>query len=133
MRQAVPLAVVVVALAGCGTSDDEAQVRRAAESFYGAIRDHDGDAACALLGSDTVKELESQESKQCAEAITGLDYRGGEVAAVAVYATNAKVDLSSGESLFLSRQREGWRLSALACESKQGKPRDRPFDCEVEA
>ena len=35
-RQALPLAVVVLALAGCGRSGDRANVRSIAESFYAA-------------------------------------------------------------------------------------------------
>jgi len=52
---------------------------------------------------------------------------------VEVFATNAKVDLSSGESAYLSPEPAGWKLSAIGCKPEEGKPRDRPLDCEVEA
>ena len=35
-RQALPLAVAVLALAGCGRAGDRASVRSVAESFYAA-------------------------------------------------------------------------------------------------
>ena len=47
--------------------------------------------------------------------------------------TNAKADLSGGESAFLSREPDGWRLTAIGCKAETRKPRDRPFDCELEA
>ncbi len=50
-----------------------------------------------------------------------------------VFITNAKVDLSGGESAFLSREDDGWKLSAIACKPEKGKPADRPFECEVES
>jgi hypothetical protein len=43
------------------------------------------------------------------------------------------VDLTSGQSMFLSRTELGWRLSAVGCEPQAGKPADRPYDCELEA
>lgn len=40
---------------------------------------------------------------------------------------------TSGESVFLDKGPDGWKLSAIACKVEDGKPRDRPLDCEVEA
>ncbi|HEU4656155.1 MAG TPA: hypothetical protein VFR97_01455 [Capillimicrobium sp.] len=126
-------AVALAALGGCGTSDDRDQARAVVERFYAAIRADRGDEACAQLSAATVEQLVSQEGKPCPEAVTGLEYEGGAVASTEVYITNAKVDLSSGESAFLSRDADGWRISALACMASGGKPADRPFECEVEA
>ena len=52
---------------------------------------------------------------------------------VHVFVTSAKVDFSTGESVFLDEGPGGWKLSAIACRVTEGKPRDRPLDCEVEA
>jgi len=41
--------------------------------------------------------------------------------------------LSSTESAYLSEEPDGWKLSAVGCLPKEGKPRDRPLDCEVES
>ena len=50
-----------------------------------------------------------------------------------VFITNARVDVSSGESAYLGREPAGWKLSAIGCKPEQGKPRDRPLDCAVQA
>ena len=120
-------------LGGCGTGDDEQQARAVVERFYDAVRHDRADEACAQLSSDTVKELESQTQQSCRGVITRLEYEGGAIVGVHVFATSAKVELRNGESAFLDREPEGWRLSAVGCKPEKGKPRDRPFDCEAEA
>ena len=131
-RLLAPLLLAAL-VAGCGTSDDRDQARAAVERFYAAIEAGDGEAACEELGESLVEQVESQTQQSCATAITGFDYEGGEVAQTEVFITNAKVDLRTGESAFLSREADGWRLSALACKPEKGKPADRPFECEVES
>jgi hypothetical protein len=128
-------AVVVIAgpVSACGVDEDRSDARATTERFYEAIRQDDGEAACEELAEDTVKQLESQSGQSCADVVTRLEYEGGAIDRVDVYATNAKVDLSSGESAFLSPEPDGWKLSAIGCKPEEGKPRDRPLDCEVEA
>jgi len=136
MRPAVVsvLAVLaVLATAGCGRSGDRAEVRTVTEHFLTAFEAGDGQAACADLSTDTRKELESQEQRDCRDAVGELELEPGAPDRVEVYVTNAKVDLASGQSVFLSRTKEGWRLSAVGCEPEAGEPADRPFDCELEA
>ena len=118
---------------GCGVGDDRDAARAVTERFYASIADGDGAAACEQLGEETVKQLESQSGQACADAVTRLDLEPGAIQSVAVYATNAKIDLDTGESAFLSPEPAGWRMSAIGCKAEQGKPRDRPLDCEVEA
>jgi len=125
--------VIGMSAGGCGVGDDRAAARAAAERFYMAIGDDDGAAACQELGEDTVKELESQSGDECAEAVTQLELEGAAVTRVDVYATSAQVELESGESAFLSPEGTSWRLSAVGCKPEEGKPRDRPLDCELEA
>jgi hypothetical protein len=50
-----------------------------------------------------------------------------------VFVTNAKVELTGGDSAFLNREPAGWRLTAVGCKAEQGDPKDTPLDCEVEA
>ena len=127
-------AIILLALAaGCGTSDDRDQARAVVDRFYEALRADDGEAACAQLGESLLEQVESQTAQQCGDVITRLDYDGGAIVGAEVYITNAKVDLRSGESAFLSRERDGWKLSAIACKAEKGKPADRPFECEAEA
>ena len=126
------LAAVVVGVAGCGQSDDRDSVRAIAQRFLAAYEADEGVTACAALSQDTRKELESQESRPCPDAIGEVELAPGAVTRVEVAVTNAKVDLASGESVFLSEQAAGWRISALGC-TPQGKPADEPFDCELQA
>ena len=119
-------------LAGCGVSDDEAEVRDVTERFYAAVRADDGAAACELLSAEAVEALEGQTGQACDDVIARLEYEGGRVESAVVYVTNAKVDLSGGESAFLSDEPDGWRIVGVACRPETGKPRDRPFECELE-
>ncbi len=123
----------LLTLAACGQADDRDQVRSVSERFNRALAREDGTAACMELSEDTVKSLRSQEQKPCPEAILGLSLEPSGTARVQVYVTSAKVDLDSGESAFLDRSAEGWRLSAIACAPREGKPADRPYDCELQA
>jgi hypothetical protein len=127
------LAVAALLAGGCGRSDDRAAARATAERFYAAIRADDGTAACEQLSEDTRSQLESQSGQACEDVITRLEYEGGSIAGVEVYATSAKVELSSGENDFLSEEDGRWLIDALACQAEHGKPRDRPFECEVTA
>jgi hypothetical protein len=119
--------------AGCGTSDDQDQARGVVDRFYTAIREGRGEDACAQLSPATVEQLEGQTGQSCGRAITQLEYDGGAIVGVKVYVTNAKVDLRGGESAFLNREETGWKINAVACKPAEGKPRDRPFECEVDA
>jgi hypothetical protein len=128
------VASVVIALgaAGCGQSDDRETVRATTERFLAAYEADEGATACAALSEDTRRELESQESKPCRDAIARVKLEPGVVTRVHVTLTSAKVDLATGESLFFSEQHTGWRIAALGCKP-QGKPTDMPFDCELQA
>jgi hypothetical protein len=133
LRLAVPLALLALLAAGCGTSDDRDEARATVERFYEAIRADDGEAACEELGDGLLEQVQSQTQQSCRGVITRFEYEGGDVTDTEVYITNAKVDLGNGESAFLSREDDGWKLSALACKAEEGKPADRPWECEVES
>jgi hypothetical protein len=121
------------ALVGCGTSDDRAEARGVVERFYDAVRHEDGDAACALLSDAARKAVESQSGEACAAAITRLDYAGGAIARAQVFVTSARVDLGGGESAYLDRGADGWRISAVGCKAQEGLSSEVPMDCEAEA
>ena len=133
-RVALPLALAVpaLALAGCGTSDDRDQAGATTARFYAALARHDGAGACAQLSDATIKSLEQQESKPCPRAVRALGLQPGRVTRVRVYMTNAIVDLTSDQVAFLGREPTGWKLSAVGCKFDEGKPRDRPADCQAE-
>ena len=129
----IVLALVAVLAGGCGTADDRDQARDTVERFYAAIDAGDAGAACAELGESLLEQVESQTQQSCRGVITRFKYESGGIASIEVYATNAKVDLTTGESAFLSREADGWKLSAIACKAEKGKPADRPFECEADA
>jgi hypothetical protein len=131
MRFATPALLLVLALAGCGQSDDRAAVRAVTERFYNAYDAKQGAVACSTIASETRKQLESEESEPCPDAVGSLEVSGGPILKVAVEMTNAKVDLASGESVFLSEEQPGWRITALGCRPTK-TPTDTPFDCELE-
>jgi hypothetical protein len=118
--------------AGCGGGTDTAGVRAVSERFSAAVEAQDGERACAQLSPQTRAQLEKQEQRQCREAITGVRLQPGSVTRVHVYVLNAIVELSNGEAEFLEQGQEGWRLSAVGCTPQKGKPRDQPYDCQVE-
>jgi hypothetical protein len=132
VRPLVAVSLLAAGLAGCGQSDDRDTVQATAQGFLVALAADQNEAACEALSSDTVKELESQEGAPCPEAIGKVELEGGNVVDVEVSVTNAKVELATGESMFLSEQADGWKITALGCRSA-GKPADEPFDCELTA
>ena len=97
--RAFAVALLLAAFAGgCGRDGDRDAVRSVTERFYAALDAGDGDAACARLSTDTRTALESEEQQACAEAVGSLEVEGGDLTRIQVYVTNAKADLSSGES-----------------------------------
>jgi hypothetical protein len=132
-RLPAPLLLLLALLAGCGTSEDRDESRATVERFYEAIREDDAEVACEQLGESLREQVESQAQQSCEAVITRFAFEGDEVARVEVYITNAKVDLRNGESAFLSREDDGWKLSAIDCRPEKGKPADRPFECEAES
>jgi hypothetical protein len=133
-RELVAIALLAAGCgsAGCGSGTEVVDVRAVSERFSTAVEAQDGERACAQLSPQTRSQLEEQEQRQCREAITGVRLEPGSVARVQVYMLNAMVELSNGEAEFLEQGQEGWRLSAVGCTPQKDKPRDHPYDCQVE-
>ena len=136
MRPALPgvalLAIAAAATTGCGQSANRDTVRATTTRFLTAYSAHQGEQACAALSDETRKELESQEKRPCPDAIGQVQLKPGAVKHVDVELTNAKVDLTGGESLFLSQEAAGWKITAIGCKP-QGDPTNTPMDCELTA
>jgi hypothetical protein len=122
----VCLGVAVVTTA-CGSPADQAAEKQATD-LRSALASQDGDAACAALAPRTASELEQSAGKPCPRAI--LEEKlptDGEVSGVRVFGTMAQVKYD-GETVFLSRFPDGWRVSAVGCtEGAAGL-----YDCAVE-
>ena len=129
-RQALPLAVAVLALTGCGRSGDGAAVRSVAESFYAAVGAHDGARACGWLSTDARQALEKDESAPCARAVERLKLAGRSARRVEVDSTEAAVALRGGDTVYLQDTARGWRIAAAGC---QGAGYDKPADCELQS
>ena len=129
-RQALPLAVAVLALAGCGRSGDRASVRSVAESFYAAVDGHDGARACTWLSADARQALEQDQSQPCARAVDHLKLAGRRARRVEVYSTEAAVALRGGDVVYLETTPQGWRISAAGCRQPAY---DRPANCELQS
>jgi hypothetical protein len=129
-RQALPLAVAVLALAGCGRSGDRADVRSVAESFYAAAGAHDGARVCMWLSTGARQALEQDQSEPCARAVGQLKLSGSGARRVEVYSTNAAVALRGGDVVYLESTPQGWRISAAGCRQPTY---DQPADCELQS
>lgn len=117
----------IVALSGCGTSADRTQVRAVTERFFSALDAHRGADACRQLSPALRTALEQEHAMvPCAAAVVRTRARASVVAGVSVYATSARVDLASGEGVFLGLMRRGWQIDAFGCRSRASGP----YDCE---
>lgn len=136
-RSALPLlacAAAVAAGAGCGQSSSREQVREVATRFAAAVAAGDGAAACRQLAPAAAAALERQERRDCPAALAALRLQApGPVAAVRLFVTSGQVVFDGGDSAFLDRGPEGWRLSAIGCRFDDGKPASRPATCAAEA
>lgn len=130
----VRVAVASVALlglatgcAGRGSTQDEA-VGNVATRFLAAASSAP-DGACAFLAPATVETLQS-DGEDCASAMQEVAPDGDPTSEpeVEVYGREAMVRWD-GQTLFLSRFDDGWRVTAAGCESRGD---DLPYDCTVE-
>jgi hypothetical protein len=123
----MPLVLVLVVLvAGC--SVDMAEPARAAERFRAAVASQQDQAACAMLARKTAEKL-PDTGQTCGEALRELNLGdAGRVTEVSVWGDTAQVRMA-GDTLFLQRYTDGWRIKAAGCEPVP----DLPYDCEVES
>jgi hypothetical protein len=119
------LGCTVLVLAGCASAQDD-EVRRVATQFEDPAADPR--QRCDLLIPTARAALEEEASAACPEVIQDVPLPGGEVEAVEVWGGDAQVRLS-GDTLFLTQTRNGWRVTAAACTPRG----ERPYDCEVES
>ena len=116
------MAMIAILLGGCADLE-QPEVERVATTFATA----DPAARCALLAPATVAAVESHASMPCTEAVRLLGTSGGEVLAASVWGDAAQVRLR-GDTLFLTRTGEGWRVSAAGCRPHG----EAPYDCLLE-
>ena len=120
-------AVVLPGTAGCGGSAEEANVRRGTAGVFAAVAAQDDERACADLAPQAARALATSDSG-CAEQLGELKLTGGTVRAVRVWGDRAQV-LLSGDTVFLSRARQGWKVTGAGCRRQP----EGLYDCEVAA
>jgi hypothetical protein len=130
VRRLMLVVVGLVALSGCGTGADRAQVRAVTMRFFSALDAHHGADACIQLSPALQTTITQEQSvRRCASAVVKVKARRSPIVVVRVYATSARVDLTGGESVFLSATRDGWRIVALGCRPRSSGP----FECEEQS
>ncbi|MFG2072251.1 hypothetical protein [Nonomuraea maritima] len=121
------LMVLASALLVTGCAVDTTAPARTAVRFHTAVSAGQMENACAMLSAETAERLPGP-GQSCAEALRALRLRpGGDVTEVSVWGGDAQVRLT-GDTLFLHRFGDVWRVRAAGCEPV----RDLPYDCEVE-
>jgi hypothetical protein len=107
-------------LAGCAAAE-RPDVEQVATHFATA----DPTARCALLASATVAALEREGP--CVATVGTSAPSGWQVLRTEVWGDEAQVRLS-GDTLFLTRTRAGWKVVAAGCTSNG----DLPYVCRME-
>jgi hypothetical protein len=122
----IPLLVLLGASAGCaGAAEDDAAA--AATRFYQAYQSHDGDTACEQLAPKTRSELEQSAKMPCSKAVLEEDVPSvGRARDVHVFGMQTQVRYD-GETTFLARFNDGWKVMAAACTAEPGQP----YDCQI--
>jgi len=125
-----PVAAAVLLVTGCGSpSTAPAEIT---EQLHAAIAHQDAAAACATLSAATRSMLEHEEQAPCQDTILEQDLPNASGTATAhaqVFGSMAQVSYP-GETVFLSRYSNGWRVTAAGC-TPMG--RDRPYECTLTA
>jgi hypothetical protein len=126
---AVAVVLGAVLVAGCGAPVEGAQAAQVADAFTDA-ETTDPSAACARLAPETVKTLE-KDGGSCEQALAdaGLP-AAGKRRAVEVAGHSAQVRYT-GDTVFLARFDDGWRVTAAGCERESDDPSE-PYDCAVD-
>ena len=121
-------AVVAVLVASACQSSQESPSRDAAESFYAALAAQDGRAACDLLTPATRSALEQSAGTACEEAVLKQLAPADGTPTVEVYGTMAQARYD-GETTFLTRVPDGWRVTAAGCSPTTADL----YDCSVKS
>ena len=137
MRRITLLAILAVAVGGCGASDEQ-RVRTTLDHFTRAAADRDYQALCGeLLSRDLVARVE-EVGLPCevalSKALQGvahprLDVRKVRIdgsTAFALVRTTARGQRASTDTVRLSKENGSWRIASLAGTGPPSPHRDAP-------
>ena len=97
------------------------------DRWLGAAQARDAGALCRLL-TPAAAESAATGDETCEQALGDLELPGtGPVGAVEVWSDRAQVR-TGGDTLFLTRLADGWRVSGAGCRPREAGP----YDCDVE-
>jgi hypothetical protein len=124
----VAFALTLAASCSARTAE-EPRVRDVAVTFYKALAEQNGVAACALLAPDTSRALEKSAKQPCDQAVTDQELPDalGNVNDTEVHGSEGRV-AAEGDTVFVSDFGGTWRIVAVGCSSRG----DLPYDCEIE-
>jgi hypothetical protein len=120
--------LVLASLASCGAPADS-DASEAARTFHESVARLDGLRACAALSARARSELEQSAGKPCPAAVLdeSLPPLRGRLE-THVYGTAAEVG-STGDTVFLSRFDQGWKVTAAGCRREPSGL----YDCQIQA
>ncbi len=130
MRLLAGVAATAAALwaTGCGSVAAEREAPSAAAlSFYADLADGAAVRACGELLPETRHQLEESRGAPCTQALAALQLKAGAVRVVDVYGDEGRVVLD-GDTAFLSKFDNHWRIVAAGCTERQKLP----YDCQLE-
>ncbi|MBL1065172.1 hypothetical protein [Streptomyces sp. 7-21] len=133
---ALPVLAGLAGLAGCAPGGQEDAAGLAAAAFLRALRDGDEDAACRALAPRARQALVSAAKAPCPQALAeaarsalpASAVRQAAVREVDVWGREARVTVR-GDTLFLSRFDDGWRVTAAGCRARPSAP---GYDCGIQ-
>lgn len=128
LRYAAGLAAVAVLASCAGQGSVEADAAGDAARHFVTAQVEDVADACELLAPKTLQEVDSEGA--CATVLTdSAPQAAPRFRSVEVYGTNAMARFE-GDTVFLARFRDGWRVTAARCQPDGPK---RPYQCEIQA
>lgn len=124
----VALCVTGALVTACGAPAARVEgARSAGEAFERALSAGDHEKACRLLAPETLRQLQEDERKPCAQVLGSEELpRAGQVHATEVYGRQAVLRLG-GDTVFLSQFSGGWKVVAAGC-TPQG---EQPYQCKL--
>jgi hypothetical protein len=124
--------LVVYSALGIVRNSDDPKAGTTVTQFGDALKQHDGNGACALLSASAQSKLEDDRKKPCEQGIVEIASEiepKGAVARIDVAETSGFVKTAAGDAFFLDKVGDGWRLSAVGCTRQAG---DAPYSCALE-
>jgi hypothetical protein len=130
LRVSIVAFAITLAASCSARTTEEPRVRAVAVTFYKALAEQDGVAACAVLAPETFRELEKSAKQPCDRAVTDQDLPDalGNVNETKVHGNEGRV-AAEGDTVFVSDFGGTWKIVAVGCSSRG----DLPYDCEIEA